>query len=296
MDFLFSGGINLKNIFRKLRGKVNSIGRLRLFLIIIFGSVFLSSLIYLVSYAVNAYSNIQEMKKIAPISSGSTNVQAHGAQGGIGQKAELEEELKEKKSIVSQKPSILPQFQNLYKENQDVIGWIKIDGTNVNYPVMFTPNDGEYYLHRNLQKKQEDRGLPFLDAGTDIFKSSNYIIYGHNMKDGTGFAGLNGYRTKDFYEKHPIIHFDTIYETGDYKIIGVILSKVYNQNENVFKYYKFSYPATDEQYEDFVANIKKNSIYDTGVTAYPGEQLLTLSTCSYHTQNGRLAVIAKKID
>lgn len=251
---------------------------------LIFSLTFSGSIIYLIGYGVNAYDNKKEMKQLA-VSISSKSVQAYKVKTSI---------VKEKKA--AQKPEILPQFKDLYNKNHDVIGWISIDGTSINYPVMFTPNDGEYYLHRNLQKKKESRGLPFLDGGTDIMKSSNYIIYGHNMKDGTAFADLNSYRSKSYFLKHPIIHFNTIYAAGDYKIIAVFLSKVYNKSENVFKYYKFNYPATDKQYESFVTNVKKNSLYVTGVTAIPGEQLLTLSTCSYHTQNGRLAVVAKKIN
>lgn len=269
----------LKSLLCKISNKIKEMNKIRFILIIVFSLIFIASTTYLITYKVNAYSNNQKMRKLAPVNLKPKPVQNHT----------------NKTENVSQKPSILPQFQKLYNQNPDIIGWVSIDNTNINYPVMFTPNDEEYYLHRNFQKEQEDRGLPFLDGGTDINKSSNYIIYGHNMKDGTGFADLNKYYSKSFFENHSIIHFNTIYGTGDYKIIAVFLSKIYNENENVFKYYKFNFEATNEQYNDFVKNVKKISLYDTGIDALPGEQLLTLSTCSYHTENGRLAVVAKKI-
>jgi len=284
---LLPGGIHLKRQLKQIENNLKNIKKIELFFIVIFISVFLACLTYLIGCSSNAYSNRQEMEKLSPINSIAETVSS-AAQS-------LVQNDKKKKESISEKLSVLPQFQKLYGQNPDIFGWVSIDGTDINYPVMFTPDDAEYYLHRNFQKKSENRGLPFLDGNTDIDKSSNYLIYGHSMKDGTEFANLLDYSSKSYFQKHPIIHFNTIYQTGDYKIIGVLLSKVYNQNEDVFKYYKFSYPATDGQYESFVANVKKISLYDTGVTASPGEQLLTLSTCSYHTQDGRLAVVAKRI-
>lgn len=262
----------------------NRMKKVRQFFIVFLTFTFLSCLIYLISYHVDAYSNEQEMKQLSPVIPSFAET-VSSSEKNIGDKVES----------APNRFHVLPQFQEQYEKNPDIFGWISIDGTNVNYPVMFTPRDGEYYLHRNFDKKFESRGLPFLDENTDLQKSSNYLIYGHSMKDGTAFADLLYYESESFFEKHPVIHFNTIYQTGDYKIIGVLRSRVFNQNENVFKYYQFNYPATDDQYKNFIANVKKNSLYDTGESAFPGEQLVTLSTCSYHTKDGRLAVVAKKI-
>lgn len=275
----------MKSRLGQIRNSIKNIPKIRLLLIAVFAFCFAVCLAYLIDYGANAYSNQQEMKQMSPIISSAAPKSIRSTPSG--QTAE---------ESISEKLSILPQFQKLYKQNSDIFGWLCIDGTNMNYPVMFTPQDSEYYLHRNFQKQYENRGLPFLDGGTDTEKSSNYLIYGHSMKDGTEFADLLHYQSKSYFMKHPIIHFNTIYRTGDYKIISVLLSKVYNQNDDVFKYYKFNDIDTKEQYEQYVANVKKLSLYDTGITAVPGEQLLTLSTCSYHTQDGRLAVVAKKVN
>lgn len=271
----------MKNVFRSIRNRLKTFSKIRLFFLALCIVIFLGCLIYTISYYVDAYNNEREMKQLSSVCASATSSQVITLQN--------------RSESVPKKRNILPRFQDLYKQNPDFFGWVKIDGTNINYPVMFTPRDSEYYLHRNFQKRVENRGIPFLDGKTDTERSSNYIVYGHSMKDGTEFADLLHYQSKRYFQEHPIIHFDTVYQTGEFRIIGVLLTRVFYENENVFKYYQFSYPATNTQYENYVNNVKKLSLYDTGVTAKPGEQLLTLSTCSYQTQDGRLAVVAKKI-
>lgn len=193
-------------------------------------------------------------------------------------------------------PVALPQYKTLSEQNEDLIGWIGIEGTAINYPVMYTPSDGEYYLHRNFEKEYEYSGLPFLDQNCSLEpRSTNLIIYGHNMKNQFMFSGLLKYREESYFKNHPTIRFDTIYEESEYQIIGVILSQVYKKSDSVFKFYQFIDAETEQDFDDFMQNIKKLSLYDTGVEAQLGDELLTLTTCSYHTENGRLAVIAKKV-
>lgn len=190
---------------------------------------------------------------------------------------------------------ILPQFRTLYAKNPDLAGWLTVEGTAVDYPVMLTPKAPEYYLHRNFERNDEYRGLPFLDANIDLHNSANYLIYGHNMKDGTVFAALKQYCSEEFFRTHRVICFDTLYETGRYEVIAAFYSQIYNRDQNVFKYYRFYGPASPEEFSRYIKNVKKLSFYETGVTAKPGDQLLTLSTCSSHTEDGRLAVVAKKV-
>lgn len=246
--------------------------------------IFIACGVYLIHYYADAQHSLAEMKQMAPSVSGQqSSVQRVSSAAG------------EAASSSSAVPNILPQFQKQYAANKDMIGWLRIDGTNINYPVMFTPGDGEYYLHRNFEKQDESRGLPFLDGGTDLNHSSNYLIYGHNMKDGTEFADLVKYRSRSFWQKHPTICFDTIYKTGNYQVLAAFNSKVYLKSDQVFKYYQFNYPATAEQFTNYISNVKKMSLYSTGVNAQFGDQLLTLSTCSSYTQDGRFAVVAKRI-
>jgi len=121
------------------------------------------------------------------------------------------------------------------------------------------------------------------------------MIYGHNMKSDAMFSSLTKYKNKEYYLAHPIIQFDTIYEEFEYEIIAVVLSKVFKKTDNTFKFYQFVQADTEAEYDKFIENMKQLSVYDTGIDACYGEQLLTLVTCSYHTENGRIAILAKKV-
>ena len=185
---------------------------------------------------------------------------------------------------------------DLKKENPDVIGWLEIPNTEINYPVL-QGTDNEYYMTHDYKKEYTKDGSLFLDVEYDwSIPSSNLLIYGHNNNNGKMFNGLMDYKKEEFYKEHPTIKFTTEQEDSEYEIIAVFLSRVYYKNEeNVFRYYYFINAETEAEFNDYVENSLKASLYDTGKTAEYGEQLLTLSTCSYHTQDGRLAVVAKKI-
>ncbi|MFC4598238.1 class B sortase [Cohnella hongkongensis] len=191
-------------------------------------------------------------------------------------------------------PVILPELQALYERNSDLVGWLTIDGTRIDYPVMQNEQDGEYYLHRDFDKKENENGLPFLDAQNRIGESDILLLHGHNMKSGMMFADLINYKQESYYKDHPTIRFSTLYEKAEYEIVAVILSEVYRKSDQVFKFYQVEKTGTSEEFDSYVRNIKELSLYDTGVTARHGDQLIVLSTCEYSTDNGRLAVIARK--
>ena len=189
------------------------------------------------------------------------------------------------------------QLEELKKQNDDIVGWLEIEGTNINYPVMQTTNN-EYYMTHNYKKEYSAEGSIFLDKdyNWDI-PSTNLLMYGHNNKNGSMFQNLMNYKDEEFYKQHPIINFTTINEDKKYEIIAVFYSRVYYKNEkNVFRYYYFLNADNKEEFDYYINESKKASLYDTGKTAEYGEQLLTLSTCSYHTEDGRFVVVAKKID
>lgn len=195
---------------------------------------------------------------------------------------------------ISSVPVMLNRFRALYEENNDLVGWLYIDGTNINYPVVKC-NDGEYYLHHDFYGNDDRYGCLFVKDIADVnTPGTNFIIYGHNMKDGAMFGDLDLYQKIDYYNEHPVISFDTLYEERNYEIIAVFKSKVYAANDDVFKYYQFYEADTQEEFDYFYENIKEMSIYDTGVSAEFGDTFLTLSTCAYHTDNGRFVVVAKK--
>ena len=194
-----------------------------------------------------------------------------------------------------QKTERMLKLEELQKENSDIIGWIEIEGTNINYPVL-QGLDNDYYMDHDYQKKQTMIGSIFLDKDYEWEPtSSNLLIYGHNIKNGTMFQNLLNYREQSYYEQHPTIRFTTSKEDIYYEIIAAFPSKVYNKSDtNVFRYYSFINAQTEEEYNEFIENVKKASLYDTGKTAVYGEQLMTLSTCAYHVTDGRFAVVAKK--
>lgn len=192
-------------------------------------------------------------------------------------------------------PEILDQYKTLYNKNKSLIGWIKIADTNIDYPVMQTANN-EYYLDHNLNQEYDKNGSIFMDKDCDVLKpSTNLIIYGHHMKSGKMFGSLDKYSDPSYYEEHPLIEFDTLYEEGIWKIIYVFRSKIYTTDEIVFKYYQFIDANSEEEFYSNMNEMSALSLYDTGETAEYGDQLLTLSTCDYTQEDGRFVVVAKRI-
>lgn len=184
-------------------------------------------------------------------------------------------------------------YVDIYALNNDLIGWISTPGTNINYPVMQTKDNPNYYLKHNFEKQYSDYGVPYVAENCDIDISDNTVIYGHHMKNGTMFSDLVSYASQSFYEEHKIIRFDTLGGFGVYEIIAVFKTPVYT--ESGFRYYQFTNAAAQEEFEAYVDQCMALSLYDTGVTAEYGDKLITLSTCEYSQQNGRLVVVAKKI-
>ena len=195
-----------------------------------------------------------------------------------------------------QKSEKILKLEELNKQNSDIIGWLEIKDTNINYPVLQT-TDNDYYLTHNYKKEYSPTGILFLDKNFDLINgSSNYLIYGHRTNQGIMFEDLIKYSNEDFYKSHTTVNFTTLNEDSIYEILSVFYSRVYYKNEkNVFRYYYFVNANNEQEYNDFINNCKKVSIYDTGVTAQYGEQLLTLSTCEYSQEDGRFVVVCKKI-
>lgn len=198
--------------------------------------------------------------------------------------------------ITPKKTERMLQVIELQKENPEVVGWLEIEGTNISYPVCQADNN-DYYLTHSYKKEKVTGGSPFLDKEYDFtIPSSNILIYGHRNKKGLIFEDLIKYQDEDFYKDHKIIRFTTATEDTTYEVMSVFNSRVYYQDEtNVFRYYYFVNAENKAEYDEFVENCKKASLYDTGVTAEYGDQLLTLSTCEYSQDDGRFAVVARKI-
>ena len=188
------------------------------------------------------------------------------------------------------------QIEELQKENEDIIGWLEIEGTNINYPVL-QGEDNDYYLKHNYRHEKISSGSIFLDKNYDFSKpSTNLLIYGHRNKQGLMFEDLIKYKNEEYYKEHKQIRFTTTTEDLTFEIIAAFNSRVYYKDEtDVFRYYYFVNANNRKEYEDYINNSKQASLYDTGETATYGDQLLTLSTCDYSQKNGRFAVIARRI-
>ena len=187
-------------------------------------------------------------------------------------------------------------LRELQKANTDIVGWLEIAGTNINYPVL-QGEDNDYYLKHNYKHEYIFTGSIFLDKDYDFDKpSENLLIYGHRNKVGLMFDELIKYKDKAFYNEHKTIRFTTEKSDDTYEVMSAFYSRVYYTNEtNVFRYYNFVNANNELDYAEFVSNAKDVSLYDTGVTATYGEQLMTLSTCDYTQENGRFVVVAKKV-
>ena len=157
----------------------------------------------------------------------------------------------------------------VYEQNSDFVGWISIERTNIDYPVMQTIDNPNYYLKHSFEKQYSDYGVPYVQENCDLGLSDNCVIYGHHMNNGSMFADLCKYTDEDFYREHKTIRFDTLSGFGEYEIMAV--------------------------FKTYIAKCKELALYDTGVSAEYGDKLITLSTCEYSCQNGRMVVVAKQV-
>lgn len=187
--------------------------------------------------------------------------------------------------------------KELKKQNDDIIGWLQVYNTNINYAVV-QGQDNEFYMNHDFLKKESENGALFLDYQYDWKKpDTNLLIYGHNKENNLMFSELLKYSKEEFYKENPSIRFTTVEEDNEYEIISAFYSRVYYKSEkDVFRYYFFLSAENEEDFNNYINNAIKSSIYNTGKTAIYGDQLITLSTCSYHTEDGRFAIVAKKIN
>lgn len=207
----------------------------------------------------------------------------------------LNEIVIDKTKITTEKTERMLQVEELKKENEDIIGWLEIPNTNINFPVV-QGTDNQYYMTHTYKKENSKDGSIFLDKDYNWdLPSSNLLLYGHNNKNGNMFQGLLDYKEESYYKEHPTIKFTTVSEDSEYEILSVFLSRVYYKNENdVFRYYYFIDAENEEQYNYYIEESKKVSLYDTGKTAQYDDQLLTLSTCEYSQEDGRFVIVAKR--
>jgi len=193
-------------------------------------------------------------------------------------------------------PDVLEEYASVYELNKSLVGWIRIDDTKVDYPVMQTKNN-DYYLNHNFDQEKDNNGSIFIDKDCSIWpRSQNLIIYGHNMKSGKMFGSLKNYKNLDYYKKHPYIQFDSLYEKGKYEVMYVFSEVVHDEVEVAFKYYQFINANSETEYNSYMKDMAEMSLYDTGVQSRYGDALITLSTCDYTENAERFVIVAKKVE
>jgi len=269
----------------------------------IFSAVFIFSAAYLIKYWVDSRqassdyddlaSRLESLRATMPTQTEPTDPPPPATDPSTGETVVTEP--KPTEPTEPTEPQILPEYLPFYELNNDMVGWITIPDTKVNYPVMQTPENPDYYLKRNFYKMGSDWGAIYAREACDINRpSDNITLYGHHMKDGSMFAQLSKFQFQDFWQTHQTFTFDTLYEHHTYKIWAVFKTSA-NIGDNHFPYHRFSDAYSQEEFTEFVETIKKLDFYDTGITPVYGDKLLTLSTCEYTLANGRFVVCAVRI-
>ena len=198
-----------------------------------------------------------------------------------------EDDLEDKAAI----REAISRYEALYEENRDFVGWVKIEGTNINYPIVQNREDPCFYLNHGFDKSYSAYGVPFMDAKCSFSFSNNLIVYGHHMNNGTMFADLEKYKDKTFWENHKQIQFDTLEGLGTYEVVAAF---AFDTNHDQFMFNDY-YNMDEVEYWEFIENCQLRAAYETGVQAEYGENLITLVTCEYTHENGRFVVVAKKV-
>lgn len=212
------------------------------------------------------------------------------------------------KNLVIEKDSKAENYRKLKEKNQDIIGWIKIPGTNIDYPVMWSPENPDKYLRADFGGNYELCGLPFAAADCKISSipeepdCTNTLIYGHHMQDGTMFSDLIKFEKQEFADECRIIEYDRIFEDGSYKseaykVIGAFKTEVNNGNGHEFRYYDYTDLSNEKAYKEYLTQLSERNLLTYESVENTHSNLLTLSTCSYHVagNNVRFVVIASEM-
>ena len=250
----------------------------KLIAIIILSVILIASIAYLIYYVYTQWQNKKMMEDLANFVVTSNTE--------VSQNTSEEEQRKQ---------TLLANLQELKQQNSDLVGWLTINGTEVNYPVVQTDNN-DYYVNHNFEKQSNELGSIFLDKDCSIEKpTANFLIYGHRSNGGQMFETLTKYKEEDFYKEHPTFEFATLEEVSKYQIIAVFQSQVYLKSQDVFKYYFFKDAENEEEFNNYIENVKKLSLYNIAETAQYGDQLIIYTNSNYKVEDGKFAIVAKKV-
>lgn len=261
-------------------------------LILFFAAIFIFSAVYLIDYFVQSKQQQEDYRNLADIVA---SIQAENATATYP--ADTAPTAPDSPMAPTQPEvlEILPEYKDLYAMNNDMVGWIKIEDTKINYPVLQTDlNNKDYYIDHDFYRRARGCGAIYVREQCDVFEpSDNCTLYGHHMKDMSMFAGLDYYKNKSFWETHQTFTFDTLYEHHTYLVIAVF--KTTGNAGQGFPYHQFENADNEEEFNQFIDTVMELSMYDTGFTAQYGDKLLCLSTCEYTQTNGRFVVVAKRL-
>ena len=205
-------------------------------------------------------------------------------------------------------PDPLEKYAEYYEENNDFVGWIRIDGIThsngdpwIDYPVV-QYSDNDYYLDKNFDKEKSAKGTIYADYKvpiTGLNMADNVTLYGHSNKDGSFFRHILDYQSShtSTINKAYIINFDTRWEEAQYVIVSCFLVGIYEDQDDLplFEYFKCRNFDTEEDYNYFMENIQLRNYYKSPVECQYGDQFLTLSTCAYTFSDSRFVVVARKV-
>jgi len=269
-------------------------------LILFFAAVFVLSAAYLINYFIESAQQQADYRNLAEIvasiqAENNTATQSTRPQDNVPTPTDSDPDFTGTQPTEPVVLEILPEYKDLHAMNSDMVGWIKIADTKINYPVLQTDvNNKDYYIDHDFYGRSRGCGAIYVRETCDVFApSDNLTIYGHHMKDMSMFAGLDYYKNKSFWEEHQTFSFDTLYEHHTYQVIAV-----FKTTANVgsgFSYHRFENAANEAEFDAFIDAVMDLSMYDTGFTAEYGDKLICLSTCEYTLNNGRFVVVAKRL-
>lgn len=214
---------------------------------------------------------------------------------------------------------ILEEYLEYYEYNPDVIGYIVVEGTDVDCPVFQSLEDYDYYLSHDIDREESAQGCIILDPDSEIgigtrasgyveefAPSTNMLVHGHNMKSGTMFGALDRYSKESFAKKHPYIYFDSLYEHRVYEVFAATYTTLapmgdkehlFSEDpEEPFKYYYFNQAKSVGEFDEFYKALQAHALYEMPMDLKFGDEIITLSTCAYQVKDGRFAVFAKRIE
>ena len=260
---------------------------------ILFAVLFLVSAVMLIVYFVQIHQAQKAYDELASIKEQAyQQAQEHAPVDENGQKQEPT--MVQVTDKYGEPMVVLPEYAPIFERNKDMVGWIRIDGTNIDFPVVQRKESRDYYLYKNFYGEYNNQGTIYVREQCDVFApSDNLTIYGHRTSAGTMFGALQGYQKKEFWQDHQYIQFDTVSERHTYQIISVFTIETTEDSD--FKYHLFVDAEDDAEFDQFVTKAKAYSLYDTGVPARPGDKLITLSTCVGYGDLQRLVVVAVQV-